>query len=225
MTDLWSTLVPLAVASAVVPVQLIVTIVLVESSLRTAAAWVAGMATLRLLQGLLFGVVLTAAGPTDSGASSGPGPLASTLLLVLAVLFYVTALRKALAGDDPDAPPPAWMEKARSLTPWRAYLAGMAFLAIAVKFWVFTLGAIGAITDAELGRAAGIGTFVAFVVLAQSGHLAILTLAAAGSQRSAAVLGGFSEWLRRNSRVVAIVLGVVFGTWFLGKALSGFGIL
>jgi hypothetical protein len=32
-------------------------------------------------------------------------------------------------------------------------------------------------------------------------------------------------WLQRNNRVVVIVLGLVFGTWFLIKALSGFGVL
>lgn len=225
MVDLWTTLVPLIVASALVPVQLIATIVLLRSSFGTAAAWVAGMATLRLAQGVLFGLILTGAGAAAAGSANGPGPVVSTLLLVLAVLFYVTAVRTLLAGDDPDAPPPAWMERAGTLTPTGAFLAGMAFLAVAVKFWVFTLGAIGAIAEADLGRAAGIGTFLAFVVLAQSGHLAILALAASSSSRAAGALSAISGWLERNNALLKIVLGIVFGTWFMGKALAGLGVL
>ncbi len=225
VVDLWSTLVPLIVASALVPVQLVATIVLLRSSFGTAAAWVAGMATFRIAQGILFGLIFTASAAAGGEASNGPGPVVSTLLLVLAVLFYVTAVRTVLAEDDPDAPPPAWMEKAGALTPKGAFLAGVAFLAVAAKFWVFTLGAIGAIAEAELGRAAGIGTFLAFVVLAQSGHLAILMLAASSSSRATSALRAISEWLERNSALLKIVLGIVFGTWFMAKALAGFGVL
>jgi hypothetical protein len=34
------------------------------------------------------------------------------------------------------------------------------------------------------------------------------------------MLDAFSEWLRRNNRLITIVIGVVFGTWFLLKALK-----
>jgi hypothetical protein len=69
MFDLWSNLAPLILASAVLPLQTIVTLLLLRSSIRSAYAWVAGMTMVRLLQGVLFGVVLTAseehAGPNS----------------------------------------------------------------------------------------------------------------------------------------------------------------
>lgn len=43
--------------------------------------------------------------------------------------------------------------------------------------------------------------------------------------RSAAVLDAMSGWLVKHNRVLVIALGVVFGTWFLVKALSGFHVI
>jgi hypothetical protein len=225
VSDLWSTLVPLAIASAAVPVQLIVTLMLLRSSLRTAAAWVAGMAALRLLQGILLGLVFAGSEAALADSPGGSGAIASALLLVLSVALYTTALRTAFATADPDAPPPRWTERLSSLTPGGAFLAGMAFLAVAVKFWVFTLAAIGAIAEAELDRAAGAVAYLVFVALAQSTHLTLLALGSSSSPRAEAALGGIADWLERNSRALKTVIGVVFGTWFMYKALSGFGVL
>ena len=222
MVDLWTTLVPLVIGSAIVPVQILITVLLVRNSLRTASAWVAGMAAVRLAQGVLFGFVFYQVVAT-SGSAAGPGIVGSSLLLVLSVLFYVTALRKALA--DRDAPPPKWMDKVGSLSSSGAFGAGSAYVAVAPKFWVFTLGAIGAIADAKLGAPASVLAFLAFVVLALSGNLAILAFAAVAPGRAATALDGFADALKRRDRVITVVLGVVFGTWFLVKALSGFGIV
>lgn len=224
MGELWGTLVPLILGSAVVPVQIVVTVVLLRSSLRTAAAWVAGMAAVRLIQGLLFGLVFAESG-ADSAPSGGPGIVAATLLLVFAVLFYVTALRMALAGDDPDAPPPQWMSRTESMSPLAAFGAAAGYVVISPKFWVFTLGAIGAIAEAHIGGGVSILTFVAFVALTLSVNLGVLAYAAASPDRSAVVLTRFADWIQGNNRLITIALGVVFGTWFLVKALSGLGVI
>lgn len=224
MLDLWTVLVPLIVGSAVVPVQIVATVVLLRSSFRTAAAWVGGMAAVRLVQGILFGFVFSEV-VVGSASSGGPGIVGSSLLLVFAVLFFVTAIRQVLAGDDSDAPPPKWTDKAESMSWPAAFGAGAGYVAVSPKFWVFTLGAIGAIADAGLGRAASAVTFIAFVALALSGNLAVLVLAAVSPSRSATALQAIVDWLQGNNRVITIALGVVFGTWFLVKALSGFGLI
>src|SRR5215471_9577575 len=93
MFILWSDLAPLILASAVLPLQTIVTLLLVRSSIRSAYTWVAGMTTVRLLQGVLFGFVLT-----ESEAQAGPKSpqyVFGVLLLILALLLYVKALRTA----------------------------------------------------------------------------------------------------------------------------------
>ena len=226
MSELWSTLIPLAVASAVVPVQIVVTILLLQSSggIRAAGAWVAGMTTTRLVQGLLFGLVFHSSDQI-SGDTSGPSPVESAILLVLAVLFYVTALKQVLRHEDPDAPPPRWMTMTASMKPGKAFLIGAGYVAVAAKLWVFTLGAAGAISDADLSRASSVLHFLWYVALAECVLLALLGMMVVAPTKSAAVLGRWSAWLERWNRVILIVLGLVFGTWFLIKALDGLGVI
>jgi hypothetical protein len=220
MDNVWAALVPLIVGSALVPVQLLVTILLIAHSRLTAFAWVAGTTTVRLAQGILFGLILG-----SDGVPGGPGPIASTLLLVVALLFLATAVRHLVGDDDPDAPPPRWMTALDGLSPARSFLYGAGAMVIGVKFWVFTLSAVAVIGDADLGQPDAAITFVVFVVLASSAQLALIAMAAAAPRRTAVVLGRLSGWLTAHNATLMVVIGFVFGTWFLVKALDGLGVL
>jgi hypothetical protein len=222
---LWGTLLPLIVASAVVPVQITLTVLLLRSSVGTAAAWVAGMTATRLAQGVLFGFVFAGAGAL-SGTEDGPGLVVSGVLLVVAVLFLTKAVKELLGGaQDDDAPPPKWMKLTESITPGKAFLFGAGYVAVAAKLWVFTLGAIGAIDEAGHGAAASVALFLVFVALAECIPIGVVAYAALAPQSSQGMLEGISGWLERNTRVLVIVLGFVFGAWFLLKALQGLGVL
>ncbi len=226
MSDLWTSLIPLVIGSALVPIQIVITTLLLRSKTGriAAVAWVAGMTTVRLAQGLVFGLVLGAGNGTGSG-TDGPGGAVSLLLLVIAIVFYVSAAKQLLQQPDEDSPPPRWMATVESVTPGRAYLMGVGLVIASAKFWVFTLGAIAAIEAAEMSQPAAIATFLLFVVLAQSVLLAILAIAFAMPERSAAVLDRIAGLLQRYNRVLVVGLGLVFGTWFLVKALNGLGVL
>jgi hypothetical protein len=215
MAELWENLWPLILASAAMPVQSVVALALVRSSLRSAYAWVAGMIAVRLLQGVLFGIVLA---PLESGPDSGPQYFLGTLLLVLALLLYVKGLRAAMDAEDEDAPPPKWLTKAGAMSPLAAFGVGAAFMTISAKFLAFTIGAIGAIADAHLGPRLATVTFVMFVLLAQSTPIAIVGLASSSSPRADAILDGLRNWLQRNRRAINITFAAIFGTWFLLKA-------
>lgn len=224
MVGLWGSLLPLAIASAVVPVQLIVTVLLLRSAHgRTAAlAWVAGMLTVRLGQGIVIGLVL---GPNLRDAAGGdPNTAVSLLLLVVAILLLVMAARKLVDDPDEDAPPPRWMVAVERATPGRAYLMGVGLLLIGAKFWVFTLGAISAIAAADLGQAGAVVNYMVFVVLAMSIHMAIVGMAYAAPVRADAAVARFSSLLTRFGRPITIALGSVFGIWFMAKALDGLGV-
>lgn len=227
MDSLWATLAPLVIGSALVPIQIIVTIMLLRSTAgrRTAVAWVAGMTSVRLAQGILFGLVFSSDRALAEETGARPGPVLSTLLLVLAVLFLVMAVRQLLVDIDPDAPPPRWMAMTETMAPTKAFLIGTGLMLVGVKFWVFTLSAVGAIGAAELSRGASIVTFLVFVALTEIAHLVVLAVAFLAPGRAAARLEGASAWLSARNRTIVIVLGVVFGVWFLAKALRGFGIL
>jgi Sap, sulfolipid-1-addressing protein len=223
MLELWGNLAPLIIASAALPLQTIITLQLVRSSTRAAFAWVAGMTTVRLLQGFLFAVVFSAS--EKRSAPNSPRFLLAGLLLILALLLYVKALRSLLGAEDEDAPPPRWLTKAGSMSPLAAFAAGAGFMIVSVKFLVFTLGAISAITEAHRDARLSALTFISFVALAEIAPLTILALAAISSSQSVAILDAFSAWLRRNNRVITVLIGVVFGTWFLLKALKQLNVI
>lgn len=224
MGGVWSELAPFVLGSMVVPAPLLVTLLLLRSSRWTAAAWLAGMTVARLAQGAIFGVVLT----DTSGGADSPAwrdATVAVVLLVVAVLLFTTAAKQLVAGDDPDAPPPRWMAMIDSVRPGKAFAFGVGFLAVSVKFWVFTLGAISVIQEAEVGQRAGIATYVAFALLAILPQLLALgaMLVAPGPSRS--FVDGCVDWLRHNNRIVVTVVGFVFGTWFLVKALVDLGVI
>ncbi len=218
---MWSTLAPLIIGSAVVPAQIVVTILLLQSTAgrRGAMAFASGMTTVRLAQGVVFGLILSSS--EVEATSQGSSAITSTLLVVVAVLFLVMALRKLVSHDDPDAAPPRWMQATASMTPGKAFLFGAGLLAIGAKFWVFTLSAIAAIGEADLGGPASIGTFLVFTVLAVGVQLVLTGVTLVAPARSDALLTGTSEWLSRHNRVLMIVIGLVFGVWFLVKGLDG----
>ncbi len=224
MNGAFVSLVSFALASALVPAQVVVTLLLLgaPAGRRTALAWVVGMTAARLVQGVLFGFIFSSA---DTGRSTGTGPVVSTVFLVMALTMLVAALRTALSGTDPDAPPPKWLELVQRITPGRALLIGAGYIAISLKLWIFTLGVIAAIHQAKMGLLRSTLAFLGFVAGAEVLHLLILGTAYTAGERSAARLTRATGWLRTHNDQLVVVLGLIFGVWFLIKALSGYGIL
>jgi hypothetical protein len=222
--NLWAALGPLVLGSALVPAQFVVTIVLLRSAGRRAAvAFIAGMTAVRLVQGGVFGFAVAGSRAGDDAATAAT--LKSTLLLVVAILLLVMATKKLLTGEDPDAPPPAWLERTATMGSRQAFIAGAGLLTIAPKFWVFTLGAITAIQAAAVGRPTAITVFLLFAALAALPVLAIVGVTMAAPDRSDVLLERLSAWLLRNNRSIVIGVGLVFGVWFLVQALTGLDVL
>ena len=96
METLLVALLPYIIGSALLPLQITINILLLKSprqGLLKASAYLAGMTTVRLLQGWIFGLILL----NSSAASSEPGgksPIVLTLLLVLGILLLITAYRE-----------------------------------------------------------------------------------------------------------------------------------
>jgi hypothetical protein len=200
-------------------------VLLLRASVGTAAAWVGGMTATRLAQGVLFGLVFAEAG-VASEDEGGPGLFVSGVLLVVALLFLTKAAKELLGGgDDDDAPPPRWMKLTESITTGKAFLFGAGYVAISAKLWVFTLGAIGSIDEAALGRGASLALFLLFVALAEAIPIAVVAYAALAPASSRVLLDRVSAWLERHNRAIVIAIGLVFGVWFLAKALSGLGVI
>lgn len=227
MIAVWSSLAPLAIGSMLVPIQIIVTILLLRSASGriTAVMWVLGMTIVRLLQGAVFGMALSSgdSGANDSGSSSPA--FVSGILLAVALLLLATGVKQILTEEDPDAPPPKWLTATATMTPLKALLFGAGVLLIAPKFWVFTLGAISVIGEADLGRSDSIVTYLLFVLAASVLNVGIVLVAYVAPRRSATWLDAMSAWLTRHNRAIVIVVSLVFGTLFLIKALGDLGII
>lgn len=178
------------------------------------------MTLVRLLQYAVFGLILE---PAMDGAVSGTSPVEGTLLLVVAVMLLVSAARKIARQPDEDAAPPRWMTMVDGISSGRAFLMGASLVALSPKLWAFTLGAIGAVLDAELDPAAGWAVFIIWVVAAEALHLLALLAAVVVPARADVLLARAGGALERHSREVMIGVGLVFGTWFLLKALAAFG--
>jgi Sap, sulfolipid-1-addressing protein len=214
-------LLPLIVGAAVVPLYSIAVLLLLQSKggLLKAFAFVAGSVTVRLVQGILFGLVVGRV----CKANSEPGPrlIVSTLLMIVGFLLLVTALRQWRKQDAPDAPTPQWMSAISGLSALKAIGAGAIFPIIAVKQWVFTLSAIGVIGETGQGGLADVGAYLFFVFATQTLVFTPILAFAVAPYRTAKSLQATQAWLERNNRAIVIVMSLVFGVWFLFKGITG----
>ncbi|PZV15413.1 MAG: hypothetical protein DCF22_07315 [Leptolyngbya sp.] len=216
-------LLPYIIGSAVVPLQIIVGLLLLKSpkqGLFKAIAYVAGMTITRLLQGLLFGFILSRS-TTFADGSSGKNPIISTLLLVLGILLLIAAYKKWRKEEDPDDPPPKWVTTIDGLTPLKAFGIGLGLPLIAAKLWVFTLSALATIAAAQLGQPTSAIAYLLFILLAESLLLLPILMRILVPERSKSVLIQLSSWLTRNNRPITITISLVFGLLFLKSGISG----
>jgi hypothetical protein len=224
---MWASLVPLIIGSAILPMQIVVTIVLRRSKagLLAAAAFVAGMTVLRLAQGLVLGLLLGSAQSMETKLQTGAGPVFSTILLMAGILLLAAGLRQHLTGEDADAPPPRWLGLAASMRPGTAFGFGMLLVALGGKWWLFTLGAVGAIADADNGLLHSVVDYLIFVGLAELPVLLIVLGSALAPRRSGPVLDAISTWMEKHNHGIVVAACLVFGVWFVVTALHDFGVL
>ncbi len=223
MGTLLISLLPYIIGSAVVPLQIIVGLLLLKSpaqGLFKAIAYVSGMTITRLLQGLIFGFVLSRSTALADG-SSGKSPVISTLLLVLGILLLIAAYKKWRKVDDPDDPPPKWLTRVDSLTPVKAFGIGLGLPLVAAKLWVFTLTALATIASAQLGQPTSAIAYSLFILLAESLLLLPILMRILVPERSKSVLIDLSAWLTRNNRPITITVSLVFGLLFFQSGISG----
>lgn len=220
MGPLIASLLPYILGSALVPIQNIINILILKSpqqGLLKSAAFVGGMTTLRLLQGLLFGLIFSSA----EDEAGGKSPIVLTLLLVLGILLLITAYKKWRKEEDPDAPPPKWLTLIDDLTPVKAFAFGFAILFISGKAWVFTLSAIALIEAEELVQPAGLVAFLLFVLLSQSFLIISILYRLIAPGRAVTLLEQASDWLTRYNRPIVIGVSLIFGLLFFYQGASG----
>ena len=214
---------PYILGSLLVPLHLIVTILLLKSEqngLAKAAAFVAGLTTMRLVQGLVFGWVFVNNQAVETGEGGKHGPFVAGLLVALGIFLLVTAYKYIVKVEDPDAPPPQWMATIDEFSPAKAFAIGMGLLLIGIKFWVFTLGALGTIAEAQLGWGGSAVAFLLFILVVQSLLLGALAARLFWPRQSIALLAQVSDLLNRYNRPIVITISLIFGLMFLFQGLQ-----
>jgi threonine/homoserine/homoserine lactone efflux protein len=217
-------LLPFIIGSALVPLQIILYILLLKSPHQGALkafAFVGGMTIIRLLQGLVFGLILADSAADTAEDYGGKSPIVLTLLLVLGILLLISAYRKWRKEDDPDDPPPKWLTMVDSFSPLKAFTIGFGLLLIGPKFWVFTLGAIGVIGEAQLEQPSSTFAYLLFVLLAQSLLIFLLLVRIFLPAHSKSMLEAISAWLNRYNRPILITVSLIFGLYFFYQGASG----
>jgi hypothetical protein len=229
MSGLWLTVLPLIAGSALAPVQSLLTLLFLRrpsGGVLAAVALISGMTLIRLIQGLLFALLLPGdaveAGTRDANSS---GPVEAAILIVLAVLMYAAAVQQALADQDPDAPPPKWIATAESMSAPRAFLLGVGLVLIGAKAWVFSLSVVGAVRDSGVSTQTGVFTYLAYVVLSAVIPLTLVTMRLVAPDESSRLLDNLEAWLEHHQARVVITISLVFGTWFLLTGLSRLDVL
>jgi Sap, sulfolipid-1-addressing protein len=223
-------LVPLMVASAIVPTQIVITILVLQlpRGRWAAFAFIAGMFTVRVVQGVVFGLLLQPTADIDD-ADGQPHTLVSVILLLLGVVMLAAAARQVVAGPagdpDPDDPPPTWLTLLDRVTPAKAYLLGAGLILIAGKLWVFAIAAIAEIADAGFGLAESAVAYLAYAVGASGILLGLLLFAVLVPDRAESVLGRLHAFFIDRRREVIIAVSGTFGVLFLVKGLTGLGVL
>jgi hypothetical protein len=215
MISVLAQLVPMILGAMLAPVWVIIVLLLLAGpgGRAKAAAFLLGITTTRLVQGAIFGA-LVARSPYAEADASGKSPFVATLLLVVGILLLVAAYRKWRKEEDPDEPPPKWMQSLDGMTPLKAFGLGAGLIGIAVKLWVFTLSALGVIRAAELSLGASVGAYLLYVLLAQLLLIVPIVASLVAPAGSAALLKGATGWLTRNNRPISIAVALIFGLYF-----------
>lgn len=223
MDTLFVDLLPLILGATLAPIYPIIVLLLLQSErgLVKAIALVMGTVVVRLLQGVLFGLILAPA--VDAESEAGLQLIGPTLLTVVGILLLVMGVkkwRKESTEEDGDNPP-KWMSALTDMTAPKAFGGGMLLILLAVKQWVFTLSAISVIQEAQPGTRAGISLYLLYALATQALVLPPIVAFAVAPQRSAAPLNWAQGWLQRHNRVIVMVVSLVFGIFFLYRGVAG----
>jgi threonine/homoserine/homoserine lactone efflux protein len=216
-------LLPLILGSVIAPFEIIIILLFLknqQSGLDKALLFLLGVTTTRLVQGIIFGLILNPGASADS--ANGKGPVISMLLLLLGILLLNKAYKIINKRPDPEDDPPKWMATIESATAAKAYALGMQIPLINTKMWVFTLGAISTISYAQLALPISIYTYLIFIVLVQTLLILPLLLRVLLPKQSITIVQAASAWLAKNNRTILIVILLVFGVYFFYQGFSGF---
>jgi hypothetical protein len=211
-------LLPLIIAASILPMWFIISLLLIRSEhgLPKAAAFSLGAMIVRVLQGLLVGLVAREA----SDEPTTKGLIAAIVLMLLGIALWGAAVVTWCREHPRAGPPPKWLGKLTKISALHAFGVGAVLMAFSVKPLVFTVSAITTIDQANLNPVLRVIAFLIFVIGAQSLVLSPVIISTLMPDRATRMLDATQQWLERNNKVLTILLSVIFGSWFFYKGTN-----
>lgn len=209
---------PYALGVAISPVPIAATLLLLTCPQAVAnassflAGWVIGVA----LPAMLFVLLVSKAGLTDSD----PVWIAVAELL-LGVAFLATAVTLWLRRHRRGAHEAAWIARIDELTTARSAGLGAVLAGANPKVAALALGAALALAQADADARTTTQAVVLFTVVGAMGIFAPLAIYLAAPGRARTVLGRMRAWLVRHDTYVLVVIGLLIGVIFLSDATKG----
>jgi threonine/homoserine/homoserine lactone efflux protein len=214
---------PLAVAVAVFPAPIIVSVLILGSdqgrtkALVYALAWSIGLTSVGAL-------VLLLAAQADANETGEPATWVNLLLLGVGLLLLAAAVKqwrgRPSAGEE--TPTPGWMRAIDDFSVTRAAGVGFALTALNPKNVLLAVAAAAEIAEVESTAGQQIAVLLVFVLVGSLGVLAPLVLSLALGARSQKALDELRGWMARYNTVIMTVLFLIIGAKLIGDAVSGF---
>jgi len=217
MTELILSLIPLAIAAALQPPQVIALVILLQTrrGVANGLAYIVGMIFFRLFLGGIFWVLISNVEKTVETKGGNFSLLVGTVILVLGILMLVHALREGFSAHGEDEAAASWLDKLQDVTPFRSTLVGIGFLALDPKDWLVDISVINLIADTDLSGLNNLLAFLAYILMAQALLLIPLILSVFIPKRTQEGLTRLTAWMRRQERAIEIVFALIFGLLFI----------
>ena len=227
MDNLILSLIPLGLAAAFQPPQVIAMLVLLQTKrgIINGLSFMIGMFFFRMVLGLGFWFFASSLEESVESTGGRFSFLVSGVLMVLGLLLLVNALRRAFSAPNEDQTASSWLENLKDVSPVRAGLVGIAFLALDPKDWVTDLAAVNLIADADLSGANSLMTYLIYLLMALSLLLIPLISILVFPKKAKRVLNRLSGWLEQHMRSIEIIMAIIFGLVFIGIGLGGLGLI
>lgn len=213
-------LLPLVIASVIMPTWAVLVLYILRSErgLVAAIAFLGGVTLTRLLQGVIFGTMLGAYEVVHHSHNLA-GTIVSTLLLVIGILMWGTALKQLFRQDDDDLASPLSkvLDMISAITPLRALALGMLLVVTSSPAWIFTLTALGIISQGGLTIAQSVVAFLLYVL----GTQLLLVAPILVSTRSLAWFDVAAQWVEEHHRPIVVAVFLVVGSLFLWRGGTG----
>lgn len=222
MGNLFLSLIPLAIAAALQPPQVIALVILMQTPNGVPNGWsyFAGMTTFRLSLGLVSWVVISNVETGIEGSGGRFDIFVGAVLSVLGLLMLIYALRIIFTARDVDDATGSWLQKLESATPLQSALIGVAFLALDPKDWLVDISAIDLIAAADLSGPGSLLIYLIYVLMAQALILIPLVIAIVDIQKAQTGLNRLKVWLDRHEHTIMIVIALLLGSYFLLTGLN-----